>query len=166
MEVTPEAREPLYNSHLETGTRAIVILEAAYPRALDLARLTWFDHLVVHTKDVGGPDSLHPALPGRTGELLVRRRLVEDSLSFMRRLHLIDVVHDESGIAYVASDDALSFVNLLTTKYAQGLKERAKWLIAELGGLDEAQFTKRVADQIGRWSVEFQGEENLPRQRS
>ena len=72
-------REPLFNSQLETGTRAMVILNAAYPLALDLARLTWFDHLVVHTEDIGGPPSLHPALPGRTGELLVRRRLVEDA---------------------------------------------------------------------------------------
>jgi len=166
MEITGEGRPPLYNSHLETGTRAIVILEAAYPRALDLARLTWFDHLVVHTKDIGGPDSLHPALPGRTGELLIRRRLVEESLSFMRRLHLIDVTHDETGIAYRAGDDASAFVKLLTTNYALGLKERARWLIAELGDLDAAHLTKRVADQIGRWSVEFQGEDSLPRQRS
>jgi hypothetical protein len=166
MEVTRGGHEPLYNSQLETGTRAMVILEAAYPRALDLARLTWFDHLVVHTKDVGGPESLHPALPGRTGELLVRRRLVEDSMSLMRRLHLIEVVHDENGIAYRASDDASAFVSLLTTTYAQGLKDRARWLIAELGDMDEAQLTKRVADQIGRWSVEFQGEDSLPRQRT
>jgi len=166
MEVTSGGHEPLYNSQLETGTRAMVILEAAYPCAFDLARLTWFDHLVVHTKDVGGPESLHPALPGRTGELLVRRRLVEDSMSLMRRLHLIEVVHDENGIAYRASDDASAFVSLLTTKYAQELKDRARWLIAELGDLDEAQLTQRVADQIGRWSVEFQGEDSLPRQRT
>src|SRR5689334_23023201 len=118
--------DPLFNSQLETGTRAMVILDAAYPRALDLARLTWFDHLVVHTKDIGGPESLHPALPGRTGELLVRRRLVEDSLALMRRLHLVDVVHDDNGISYRASDDAPAFINLLRSKYAQALKERAK----------------------------------------
>ncbi len=69
MEVVSELpkADPLFNSELETGTRAMVILEAAYPRAFDLARLTWFDHLVVHTEDIGGPESLHPALPGRTG---------------------------------------------------------------------------------------------------
>ncbi len=165
MEVTHEPRrEPLYNSQLETGTRAMVILDAAYPRALDLARLTWFDHLVVHTQDIGGPASLHPALPERTGELLVRRRLVEDSIALMRRLHLVEVVHDEQkGIAYRAGDDAPAFVSLLRTKYATALKDRAKWLVAELGDLDEAQLTKRIADQIGRWAVEFQGEYSLPR---
>ena len=106
-EPRPE-RQALYNSQLETGTRAMVILDAAYPRALDLAQLTWFDHLVVHTEDIGGPPSLHPALPGRTGELLVRRRLVEESITFMRRLHLVETVADENGIALRANEDETS----------------------------------------------------------
>lgn len=150
--------EPLYNSRLETGTRAIIILDAAFPRSLDLARLTWFDHLIVHTQDIGGPASLHPALPGRTGELLVRRRLVEESLTMMRRLHLIETVHDESGISYRASDDASAFVKLMRTNYSIALQDRAKWLISELGDLEEAQLTRRIVEHIGRWAAEFQGE--------
>jgi hypothetical protein len=155
-------RQPLYNSELETGTRAMVILEAAYPRALDLSQLTWFDHLVVHTEDIGGPPSLHPALPGRTGELLVRRRLVEDSLTFMRRLHLIETVADEKGIAYRAGDDVPALIGLLRTRYATALKECAQWLISELGDLDQAELTSRIADRVGRWAVEFQGETGQP----
>jgi len=156
------APEPLYNSRLETGTRAMVILDAAYPRALDLARLTWFDHLIVHTEDIGGPPSLHPALPGRTGELLVRRRLVEESLTLMRRLHLVETVHDEHGIAYRAGDDASALVGLMRTNYSKALKDRAKWLIAELGDLEETQLTQRIVEQIGRWATEFQGESGQP----
>lgn len=154
--------DPLFNSQLETGTRAIVILEAAYPRALDLARLTWFDHLVVHTEDIGGPESLHPALPGRTGELLVRRRLVEESLKLMRRLHLVDTIADESGIMYRAGDDTPAVVSLMRTKYACALKDRAKWLVMELADLDEADMTKRISARIGRWAAEFQGEAGRP----
>ena len=152
----------LFNSELETGTRAMVILDAAYPRALDLARLTWFDHLVVHTQDIGGPSSLHPALPGRTGELLVRRRLVEESLKLMRRLHLVDAIADERGIMYRAGDDAPALVSLMRTKYATALKDRAKWLVTELADLEEAQLTQRIASHIGRWSAEFQGEAGRP----
>jgi hypothetical protein len=66
---------------------------------------------------------------------LVRRRLVEDSIALMRRLHLIEVVHDEQkGIAYRAGDDAPALVGLLRTKYTTDLKVRAKWLVAEPGG--------------------------------
>jgi hypothetical protein len=160
-EPRPE-REPLYNSQLETATRAMVILNAAYPRALDLARLTWFDHLVVHTEDIGGPPSLHPALPGRTGELLVRRRLVEDSLKLMRRMHLIETVADEGGITYRAGDDVPALVDLLRTKYAIALKARAEWLVQELGDLEQAQLNQRIVERIGRWAVEFQGEIGRP----
>jgi len=154
--------DPLFNSQLETGTRAMVILDAAYPRALDLARLTWFDHLVVHTEDIGGPESLHPALPGRTGELLVCRRLVEESLKLMRRLHLVDTIADERGIMYRAGDDTPDVVSLMRTKYACALRDRAKWLVSELADLDEADMTQRISTRIGRWAAEFQGEAGRP----
>lgn len=148
----------LFNSHLETGMRAVVVLNAAYPRAFDLSQLTWFDHLVVHTSDIGGPKSLHPDVPHRSGELLVRRRLIEESLTLMRRLHLIDVVADERGFVYQASDEAYSFVELMRSKYACELKERAIWLSENVCGLEENKMEKLIVDKLGRWNVEFQHE--------
>jgi hypothetical protein len=44
----------LFNSHLETGIRALVLLDALHPRSCDLTEMTWFDHLVVHTSDLEG----------------------------------------------------------------------------------------------------------------
>src|SRR6476659_3836971 len=97
---------PLFNSSLETGVRAVVVLDAAFPRAFDLSQLTWLDHLVVHTADIGGPDSLHPDIPQRTGELLVRRRVVEDGINLMRRVHLVDAHVTERGILYQAREES------------------------------------------------------------
>src|SRR3546814_2074924 len=85
----------LFNSALETGVRSALILDAARPRSFDLAHLTWLDHLVVHTADIGGPPSLHPDIPQRDGELLVRRRNVEAGLVLMRRLHMIVAPYSE-----------------------------------------------------------------------
>lgn len=152
----------LFNSTLETGTRAVIVLEAAYPRALDLARLTWFDHLVVHTADAGGPPSLHPSLPERTGELLIRRRLVKESLSLMRRIHLVEAVSDEGGVSYRASDEAAAFVGLMRTAYAEALKERAAWLSAEFADLTVEELAGRVGQRLDRWSVEFQSDFEQP----
>lgn len=157
-EVGPAEPVGLFNSALETGTRAVILLEAAYPRALDLARLTWFDHLVVHTADAGGPPSLHPSLPERTGELLVRRRLVEDSLTLMRRVHLVDAIADENGVAFRASDEAPAFVGLMRTDYAQALKERAAWLVTELADLTQEELAARIEERLDRWSMEFNSE--------
>src|SRR3546814_12339927 len=85
----PSGGARLFNSALETGVRSALILDAARPRSFDLAHLTWLDHLVVHTADIGGPPSLHPDIPQRDGELLVPRRNVEAGLVLMRRLHMI-----------------------------------------------------------------------------
>ena len=164
MEAVEERSEPisLFNSKLETGTRTVIVLEAAYPRALDLARLTWFDHLVVHTGDAGGPPSLHPSLPERSGELLIRRRLVEDSLSLMRRVHLVDAVVNERGVSYRASDEAQAFVDLMRTPYATALKERAGWLADEFADLTVEELAQRVEQRLDRWSMEFRSDADQP----
>ena len=158
MEAVDGPRPALFNSALETGVRALVVLNAAFPRAFDLAQLTWFDHLVVHTADVGGPQSLHPDLPQRTGELLVRRRVVEEGVQLMRRLHMIDAIADEKGIAYQASDDASALVDTMQTPYALELKSRAEWLAQMLEEFTSEQLAEHIAEKIGRWAVEFQGE--------
>ena len=68
---------------------------------------------------------------------------MEDSLTFMRRLHLIETVADDKGIAYRAGEEVQALVGLLRTRYATMLKERARWLISELGDLDQAELTKK-----------------------
>src|SRR5262245_32326350 len=101
----------LFNGPLETGVRSVIILDAAYPNAFDLARLTWLDHLVVHTADIEGPESLHPDVPQRTGELLVRRRLVEDGLKLMARMHLVVGLPAADGIVYQATEEGTAFAD-------------------------------------------------------
>src|SRR4051794_18613760 len=80
---------PAFNSPLETGVRALTILEAAFPNSCDLQRLVELDYLVVHSGDVGGPESLHAPLPLRAGELLVRRELIEKGLLLMMSRGLV-----------------------------------------------------------------------------
>ncbi len=147
----------LFNGTLETGIRSLVVLNAVHPMMFDLSRLTWFDHLVVHTGDIGGPDSLHPDLPHRGGELLVRRATIEQGLILLRRLHLVDIVINEGGILYQASDEAYPFIELMRSDYAQALKEKAAWLAENVCSMNAAGIEKLVSEKIGRWKVEFQG---------
>src|SRR5437870_12837759 len=107
----------LFNSPLEAGIRAVVVLEHLRPETLDLAEMVLLDYVVVHTADLGGPPSLHAELPGRKGELLVRRRLIESSLELMQRCHLIEREGLDEGFVYRASDDAAPYVELLETNY-------------------------------------------------
>jgi hypothetical protein len=160
--IDPVEPVPLFNSALETGVRAVVILDAVHPRAFDLAHLTWCDHLVVHTCDIGGPISLHPDIPQRTGELLVRRRLVEDGIKLMRRLHMIEADVSSEGIRFRASDDASAFVESLRSEYSSELKARAVWLALFLTRMSDADLAGLISARIGRWAVEFQGEAGQP----
>lgn len=146
----------LFNSPLETGVRAIVVLNAAFPRAFDVTAISWFEHLVVHTGDIGGPPSLHPDVPQRSGELLIRRRLVEESLQAMRRLHLVEFVPEgDTGLLYRASEEAVGVVDLLRSPYSVALRERAEWLASNLLTRSRAELEHLVAERIGRWRIEF-----------
>jgi hypothetical protein len=145
----------LFNSPLETGIRALAILDAAYPRAFDLSELTWLDHLVVHTADIEGPASLHPDLPHRTGELLVRRHLIEEGLTLMRRQHLIEMQNDARGFLYKASDDGAAVLDLMRTDYTRTLRERARWLAKRIVAMGPGELKALVDEKIGRWSIEF-----------
>lgn len=151
-----------FNSTLETGIRALVVLEAFYPRRCDLLEMTWLDHLVVHTGDLDGqdvPESLHPDLPNRAGELLVRRQLVERSLLLMQQVHLVEVFETEDGIAFSATEDAPSYLDLLQAPYSLALKERAKWMADRFAGMQTAEMRALIAGRIGRWAADFRVEE-------
>lgn len=155
--------EHLFNSMLETGIRALVVLEAFYPRCCDLIEMTWLDHLVVHTGDLDGqdvPESLHPDLPNRAGELLVRRQLVERSLRMMQKVHLVDVFETEAGIEFCASEEAPSYLELLQAPYSIALKQRAKWVAGRFAGLEAAEMRALIESRIGRWTAEFRASES------
>lgn len=156
-ETVDEPRQPvLFNSPLEAGTRALVVLDASYPKGYDLTEMTWLDHLVVHTADIGGPESLHPDVPHRSGELMVRRSLVEQGMTIMRRQHLIVLKAERRGLIFRASDDGAAIVENMRTPYAIELKERARWLAKTVGGLKAAELKRLVEDRIGRWNIEFE----------
>jgi hypothetical protein len=146
----------LFNSPLETGVRSAILLDTAYPRGFDLMQLTWLDHLVVHTADIGGPESLHPNVPQRNGELLIRRALVEEGLMLMRRMHVIEAKFTAEGIIYLADDQAGLLVRLIRTNYGCTLKERAKWLVEYLNERGFEHLRSIITSKIGRWAIEFQ----------
>lgn len=147
-----------FNSTLETGIRALAVLEAFHPRRCDLLEMTWLDHLVVHTGDLDNldaPGSLHPDLPNRAGELLVRRQLVEKSLRLMQQVHLVDVFETADGIAFGASEDAPSYLDLLQAPYSVALKERARWMAERFASLPTQEMRVLIEDRIGRWTADF-----------
>lgn len=148
-------RPPLFNSTIETGIRAVIVLEALYPRACSLETMTCFDHVVVHSHDLDGPPSLHPDLKPRTGELVVRRDLVRESLKLMVRMNLVEESHTGEGIRFVASDDVPRFLKSMRAAYSVALKDRARWIAERFGEMTEQEIGQVVTGLLGRWTLEL-----------
>jgi hypothetical protein len=159
-EIVASRKPTTFNGPLEAGLRAVALLGAAYPRAFDLQRLVGFDYLLVHTGDVGGPDSLHPPAPLQSAELLVRRRLVEQALLLMMTRELVARKVGPDGIRYQAGENAGTFLSSLESEYLKGLKDRARWLIEVFGDRDEQEFKATMRKFLDHWVEEFQAVES------
>lgn len=147
-------RSPL-NSPLEVGVRVLMILTEAYPKHLDVNRLVLLDHGILHSADLGGPESLHPPLPVRAGELGVKRNAIEEGLHAMVRADLVEMSTSDQGIEFVASDKAYSFVSVLASEYATALHDRVGWIFERFPDLSEEALRTELRSIFSSWSEEF-----------
>lgn len=145
-----------FNSALETGIRALAILVATYPKAHDLGRLVQYDYLTVHSEDADGPPSLHPPLPLRSGELLVRRGLIEAGLGLMISRSLIRRELHEEGLLYAAEEAAGAFFENMRSTYIEQLRDRADWVASTFDQLSAIELDAVVKRLFAAWTTEFQ----------
>lgn len=145
-----------FNSPIETGMRALILLAVSYPMQLDLQRLLEYDYMMVHTGDVDGPPSIHPALPLRSGELLVRRQLIERGLMLMVSRELVTRHATPNGFMYQAEDDAGPFLDTLTAEYLTDLKDRAEWVVDRFREMTDQEIRFMLTRVYDQWSREFQ----------
>ncbi|MGA8030510.1 MAG: ABC-three component system middle component 2 [Bryobacteraceae bacterium] len=145
-----------FNSPIETGVRALILLAESYPDQLDIQRILEFDYILVHTGDVYGPPSIHPALPLRSGELLVRRQLIERGLLLMISRGLVGRSATENGFMYYAEDDAGPFLDSLTAEYISELKGRAVWVVNRFSAMSDHEIRVLLSQIYDQWSREFQ----------
>jgi hypothetical protein len=150
-----------FNTPLETGIRSLAILTAIFPQSLDLQYLVFFDYLTVHSSDVKGPESLHAPLPMRSGELTVRRELIERGLFLMMSRGLVQRLAESSGFQYIVTDTASPFLSMLSSQYISKLRERAEWVV-EIFGESTAEELKAVERKFFQeWSTQFQSFEGV-----
>jgi hypothetical protein len=123
---------------------------------ISLNRLVVFDHLVVHTEDVHGPESMHPKDRSRAAEILVRRGLVNSGLSLMQTRGLVRRVVTKLGFRYQAGEEAGSFVDMLSSTYITVLKDRAGWLIDHIHPMSDDELAGLVQSRMDEWEPEFQ----------
>jgi len=146
----------LFNGPVEIGMRSAMVLANAYPERLDLNRLVILDYIVVHSGDIpGGPESLHPPTPLRAGEVAVRRGLIENGLHLLAIKGLVARHLDELGITYSAKSEITTFLDALSSGYAEAVRDRAHWAVRRLKDLTDKEANQLFEESMGRWKTEF-----------
>jgi hypothetical protein len=146
-----------FNTPIESGLRLLFALGQADGRSFDLQRLVSYDYLLVHSGDVeGGPASLHPAVPFRGSELLVKRELVRAGLDAMFAKELLDKRFEPTGICYRATELTRAFLKLLVSSYATALRTRAEWVVTRFADYSDAELERYMTANLGRWGAEFE----------
>lgn len=159
---TPIQSVSPFNGPVEIGLRALCVLTTAFPAAYALQRLVVFDYFLVHSDDIeGGPNSLHPRTPHRGGEILVRRRVLQDGLTLYQSRGLVERIYQDGGIFFAATDTSADFLDTLSTDYLKALRERADWVVDCFGLLDDVELDLMVRARIGIWGAEFSMESVL-----
>jgi hypothetical protein len=149
-----------FNSSFETGVRSLCLLSVDLSVTLDLQQLSAFDYLVVHTGDFEeAPVSLHPEIPNRSGELVIRRELVERGLALMEYKGLVKKRPEQSGFSYHATERAKVVLDSLETRYMKELRIRAGWVINHYVTSKTDAFSMVFNNAFEQWSAEFQFEQ-------
>jgi hypothetical protein len=155
--MTIEAQRRPFNTPLECGLRMLFLLDAIAPALADLQRLISYDYLLVHSSDVQeGPRSLHPAVPFRGSEWLVKRDLLRNGLDMMFSRELLDKRLSSKGIVYARNELTGAFLSLLKTSYARELVERARWVNERFGHMADDELGAFMSENVGRWGAEFE----------
>ncbi len=145
-----------FNGPVEIGLRSLTILTNAFPNVYSLQRLVILDYLVVHSDDIpDGPSGLHPQTPHRGGELLVRRKSLQEGLLLFQSRGLIERRFENSGVYFGASEQSASFLDSLNSEYIVDLRSRASWLVERFGQLPDADLEQLARKNIGGWGAEF-----------
>lgn len=145
-----------FNGPIEIGLRAVTMLCEAYPQPMSLQRLVILDYLMVHSDDLAdGPPGLHPKTPHRSGELLVRREVLQDGLALFQSRGLASQLYTDDGVRFSATENSAAFLDVLSSPYAHELRERAVWLQSTFGDVSDARLEALAREHIDDWGTEF-----------
>lgn len=121
-----------FNNSVESGLRILTILNEAFPKSYDLQNLVYLDYLTIHSADIDKTmQSLHPAVPYRSGEVLVRSAIIEKGINLFIAKNLIEKLFNSNGLEYKATENAMPFLESLEEAYSINLQEKASWAIGK-----------------------------------
>ncbi|MFC4778157.1 ABC-three component system middle component 2 [Paenibacillus sp. GCM10023252] len=149
----------LFNSNLEVALRILVLLSQDSNNTYDLDRLVIFDYFIIHANDVDSEQiNLHPSLPLRGSEIIIKRKLISEGLDLLVSRGLIEIVYKASGVYYRSNSLTKVFVELLKSDYFIILKKLSTWVAEKYGSIETTEINSIVNKNIQQWGGEFEYE--------
>lgn len=146
----------VFNSPLEIGFRILFILQGIYPREIDLNRLVIYDYFLLNSADFpNGPESLHPPIPHRSSQIIIKPLIIKEAIAQMRSKELIEIVFSVEGIKYKANDLTSKFIEFQESEYSQKLIELSNWISSQFGEYNDEKLKILVENNIPNWGNEF-----------
>jgi hypothetical protein len=146
----------VFNSPLEIGFRTLFILNGIFPSEIDFNRLVIYDYFLLNSSDFpNGPTSLHPPIPHRSAQIIIKPLILKDALVLMKSKELIDIVFSTEGIKYKANELTKAFISLQENDYSKRLIELSNWINKQFGDFSDEQLNTLVENNIPNWGGEF-----------
>ena len=159
LDLTEERDPQIFNTPLELGTRSLFILGAAYPHPLNLSRLITYDYLMLHSNDVEeGPPSLHPPIPHRTTEMLVKYEILQKGLLILISKELAEITFSPTGFDYKATESGFKMIEYYTSEYAKKLNILSTWVIENFSKYKDRELQDYINANFEIWGGEFTNE--------
>ncbi|TYS17098.1 hypothetical protein FZC78_10810 [Rossellomorea vietnamensis] len=146
----------VFNTPLEVGLRALMILNELSPSLIDLNRLVIYDYLVTHSSDVDtNVESLHPSIPNRSGEIIIKRKVMQEGIDLMYSRELVEIVYTKGGVSYRANDLSAYFIDYFDSIYAREIRNYSHWLNETFSHLSDKELEEYIDENIHKWGSEF-----------
>ncbi|MBS4178774.1 ABC-three component system middle component 2 [Lederbergia citrea] len=146
----------VFNTPLEIGLRALIILNELAHEAIDLNRLVIYDYFVIHSSDFDKSlKSLHPPIPHRSGELIIKRKVMQEGIHLMYSRELLDIEYTPKGIYYKANVITSAFINYLNTAYALDISKHSKLVIDKFNSYSDEELNLYINENLQKWGSEF-----------
>lgn len=146
----------VFNSPQEIGFRLLFILNGIFPQSIDINRLGIYDYFLLNSADFpNGPDSLHPPIPHRSSQILLKPLIIRNAILLMQSKELIDIEFTENGIRYKSNKLTKRFIELQENSYAQKLYELSNWINNQFSKFSDDNLNVFVKNNIPNWGGEF-----------
>jgi hypothetical protein len=151
---TDENSSKVFNTPLEVGLRALIILKVLDKEA-DLERLMFFDYLSLNTYDIGGSESIHAPIPNRGVQVYARKDIMQKGITIFLAKELIEFMPTRDGFLYRITKAGVKFLEYFESEYFLQYVDRVMWVALKFPTQTNEQIKDFIKEHLHEWGSEF-----------